>query len=245
MIMQVWAKTDVGRKREKNEDSILVDEDLGLYIVADGMGGHEGGEVASRMAVETVRDTLREEIKDPKFSPKRFIEKAYLSASKSIFRKGHIESPELMGMGTTMVVALFYENKLYLGNVGDSRVYLFKRPNFWQVTDDHSLLNEQMKMGMVTENDIDDFVGKNVITRSVGYEESVEVDIFERDLEPDETYLLCSDGLSGLISDKQTLEILMSHKPDKALELLVKGALDAGGDDNISVILLRSEEGGN
>jgi PPM family protein phosphatase len=239
MELQVWCQTDIGLRRERNEDSFLVDEDLQLFIVADGMGGHRGGEVASSLAVHTVREIIEKGLKGSrKVNPRILLNDAYRAASNRIFDKSHNESPELQGMGTTMVTTFMYQDVLYIANVGDSRAYLFSRNQLWQVTEDHSLLNEQIRAGLLNENQIPYFAAKNVITRSVGFEREVECDIIERKLEPGEMVLVCSDGLTGLVTDQRLTEICRNHQPSEIVSICVNEARKNGGDDNITVMLL-------
>ena len=237
MKFDAWYITDKGLRRDSNQDSSLINKDLGLFIVADGMGGHSGGEVASSMAVETVEEIiLQPEIL--KKSPREVMILAYEEASRRIFDKAATERPELVGMGTTMVIAYIRGKNIYIGNVGDSRCYLFKKPFLWQITEDHSLLNEQVRAGLVNEEQIQNFVGRNVITRSVGYERDVHPDVIEREIVPGELYLICSDGLSSLVPDRRISEILNQNPPQKAVQALVEQALANGGDDNVTVLAL-------
>lgn len=239
MDIEVWANTDVGLKREINQDSILVDKGLNLYIVADGMGGHKGGEVASALAVETAQEIVKERLQDSKISPRKVMADAYREASARIHFKSIHENPELMGMGTTMVGILGFKNKFVFANVGDSRAYLYKNSLMWQVTEDHSLINEQVKAGVISEEEAPHVMGRNVITRSVGFEREVQVDTWERVVESGEIYLLCSDGLCGMIEDSQIAKILGETPIEKVVERCIDEAKNAGGDDNVSVILLR------
>lgn len=244
MKFEVWAQTDVGLKRDINQDAILVDHDLHLYIVADGMGGHKGGEVASAMAVEAVQDTVRRRFHDNKSNARKVLAEAYREASSRIFQKSAYENPELMGMGTTMVLIWAAKDRLFIGNVGDSRAYLFRSPNLlWQLTEDHSLINEQVKAGVISEEEAPHVVGRNVITRSVGFEKDVLADVLEREAIPDDLYILCSDGLSGLVQTNKLVDILSKNRPTDAIGKLVKEAKAAGGDDNISVILIKVLDG--
>lgn len=244
MKFDVWAQTDVGLKREINQDAVLVDHDLNLYIVADGMGGHKGGEVASALAVETVQEVISGRLKESRVVPRRALADAYREASSRIHHKSTFESPELMGMGTTMVLFWEYQGRFFIGNVGDSRAYLFKAPNFWQLTEDHSLINEQVRAGVIREEDIDTVANKNVITRSVGFEREVVVDVLEREPSPGEIYLLCSDGLSGMISADGLARLVASTKPEELVTKCINAAKKGGGDDNISVIVIRPKEAG-
>jgi serine/threonine protein phosphatase PrpC len=244
MRFEVWAQTDVGLKRDINQDAILVDHDLHLYIVADGMGGHKGGEVASALAVEAVREVIARRSSDPKISARKVLNEAYREASSRIHHKSTVENPELMGMGTTMVLIWVYRNRLYIGNVGDSRAYLWSAPHLWQLTEDHSLINEQVRAGVITEEEAPHVVGRNVITRSVGFEKDVTVDVLERDLAPGDVYLLCSDGLSGLVTPDALHNLVQSTPIEDLVAKCIKEAKAAGGDDNISVIVIRPAIGG-
>lgn len=240
MNFEVWGQTDVGLRRSLNEDSILIDRELGLFIVADGMGGHEGGEVASNIAVHTVQEIVRSyHVIGREISPESLIRKCYSEASARIFHRGHVQNPELMGMGTTMVMGLIRNNQLFIGNVGDSRCYMFKEGNMWQLTEDHSLVNEQIRAGVIQPEEAEHVSGKNVITRSVGFERIVEPDVLSREMAPGEMYFLCSDGLTGMATDQQLLGLLNNHKPAEFVSKGIEAAKAGGGDDNISVLLIK------
>ena len=241
MHIEAWHKTDVGLKRENNQDSFLSDPEIGLYVVADGMGGHKGGEVASAMAVETAQRVIKEELAKPSFDPPKAISRAYQQAAMEIYERG-IKEPNLRGMATTMVMCLQHRDRFYIGNVGDSRAYVIAPPGMWQLTEDHSLFNEQLKAGLIHDIDKHEFEGKNVITRSVGFEVDVNVDVVEKILTPNELILMCSDGLSGLVSDQGIASICLTLGPDKAVERLIEEAKKNGGDDNVTVVLLRVNE---
>ena len=244
MTLNVFGQTDVGLKREINQDSILIDDKLSLYIVADGMGGHKGGEVASALAVETTREMFENKFSNiGRISPKDLLILAYREASARIHTKSTIENPELMGMGTTMVSAFRYKDTLFLANVGDSRAYLFADDQLWLMTEDHSLVNEQIKAGVIREEDAEFVAGRNVITRSVGFEQDVEVDVIERPIRPGDLYLLCSDGLSGMVSHEQMVEMCRLGDPKKIVPECIEQAKNGGGDDNISVLVLKVEKG--
>lgn len=241
MKPQVWAVSDKGSKRESNQDSYLVNESLGLFVVADGMGGHSGGEVASSLAVQTLETEIKV-MKTANLSVKELIQKVYERASIRIFDKAAIESPELMGMGTTMVSCYVADGRMYIGNVGDSRCYLFDKNNLWQLTEDHSLLNEQIRSGILKPENAGSFTGRNVITRSVGYERVVYPDVIEREVRAGETYLLCSDGLSGLVPDPKILDCFKTKSLNEVALALVNLALAHGGDDNVTVLVLHFPE---
>jgi PPM family protein phosphatase len=240
MKIEVWAKTDVGLKRESNEDSILIDRDLKLYCVADGMGGHAGGEVASKLAVTTAQEMFKKVLLlEEELSPRDFISQVFQEASQRIYHKSHMEKPELLGMGTTMVLAFIHAGRIFFGNVGDSRAYLFRQNKLWQISEDHSYVNEQIKAGALVDERDKDILGKNVITRSVGFERDVSADTFERVLEAGESYLLCSDGLCGLVSDDRISEIFAQSTAAEVVPKCIEEAKKNGGDDNISAIVIK------
>ncbi len=240
--------TDVGRKRSQNEDYFLVNPEVNLYILADGMGGHSGGEFASRMAVQTIEEVMKGLTSDPEATVISGVNSdeaqcedqlryAIQIASKKIFDRATYD-PALKGMGTTTVLTLFDGGKAYIANVGDSRAYLFHGPKMKQVTTDHSLVNEQLKAGLITKSEIKNHKLKNIITRSVGYQEEVEIDLKTLDVQTGDKILLCSDGLSNMLSD-ETIEKIVQHHPIKeACEKLIQSANEAGGDDNITVLLM-------
>ncbi len=241
MEIGIWCQTDRGLKRESNQDSYLVDKGLGLFIVADGMGGHSGGEVASSIAVETMQEVVAKSTDGE--SPRDLLKRAYAEASHRIYDRSLREAEKLSGMGTTMVTAYFKSPLLYLANVGDSRAYMFKLPNYWQLTEDHSLINEQIRAGLLTVDQARNFVGKNVITRSVGYERDIECDIIEREVHPGECFLLCSDGLSGLVTDDKISEIIAKNPPKDVVKKCIDEAKKNGGDDNVTVLFIQFLEG--
>ena len=244
MELHVWCQTDVGLRRESNQDFFLCDEEVGLYIVADGMGGHRGGEVASRMAAETLRASVRKSIGNGgsrRTNPRVVLVDGYEQASHAVYDKSQEPTADLQGMGTTLVAAYLHEDTLYIANVGDSRAYLFTNDSLWQITEDHSLMNEQLRAGLIQERDISRFVGKNVITRSVGFERDVQVDIIERKIQPGEMILMCSDGLSGLVSDGRIAELMRAHKPSELATICINEAKLNGGDDNVTVMIIYAE----
>jgi protein phosphatase len=242
MQIQAWCQTDVGLKRERNEDSYLVDEALGLFLVADGMGGHRGGEIASSLAVQIVRDHIHDRTENARRPSARvLLSDAYREASHRIFDESHVESDDvLQGMGTTLVAAYRVGDVLYIANVGDSRAYLFSGANMWQLTEDHSLVNEQLRAGLIRQNDVAGFAAKNVITRSVGYEREVICDVIERQLQPQEMILICSDGLHGLVEDERLAQIFRDVAPPEIVSVCIEEAKRNGGDDNVTALLLRA-----
>ncbi len=240
MRFQSWCLTDKGKKRESNQDSFLIDDRLGVFIVADGVGGHTGGEVASALAVETVREVIAHP-KAGQFKPKEVLYQAYEEASHRIFDRA-AQEVRLNGMGTTMVMGYYRDTKMYVANVGDSRCYLYRKPYLWQMTEDHSLINEQIRLGMMSEEQARKQLGKNVITRSVGFERDVFPDIIEREVSAGDTFLFCSDGLSGMVNDGDMAKILNNTSPEKLTQAMVEKALDHGGDDNVTVLIVQFQD---
>jgi len=236
MKLNVVAETNCGLKRDNNQDSFLLRPDLGLYIVADGMGGHFGGEIASKMAVEELSKFV-EKNKNKHKSPRDLLIEGYASACKKIYEKSNFESVDLKGMGTTMVAIYHQDDSVWISNVGDSRAYFFSQNLLWQITEDHSLINEQLRAGVITVEQAKTSNNKNVITRSVGYESDVVVDVLERSLVPGDKFLLCSDGLSGLVSGERISEIIKSQDIAAAVNCCIQSALQAGGDDNVTVLI--------
>jgi PPM family protein phosphatase len=250
--------TDIGRKRQRNEDSYLVNDKLRLYIVADGMGGHAGGEFASKIAVSTVEEIFKGEDRVKSGVP----EETYFDSATTggdddveqerlrdaILRAGNMiskratEDPELRGMGTTATVAFFFGDKAFIAHVGDSRAYCVRNGTITQITEDHSLVHEQLKSGLITEEEARTHQLKNIITRSVGVQEEVEIDTVVWKAQTGDTYVLCSDGLSNMVSDKEIQEFVNRSPLDVAARDLVDHANEQGGEDNITLILVRVEE---
>jgi protein phosphatase len=244
--------TDVGRRRDHNEDSLLVDEGLGLFIVADGMGGHAGGGTASRLAVETIRSTVAEaKERDPaRFAAAdehvvpELLQQAVEEACAVIYRTAQGQ-PELAGMGTTVTAALVDRGTAFVAHVGDSRCYLLRDGRIYQVSEDHSLVNEQLKAGAISADEAKHSRFKNIITRSVGFEQHVQVDLMGLELESGDAVVICCDGLSNLVDDPEILRIVEEVPLDVAPERLVALANERGGDDNITVIVIRVGQSAN
>jgi PPM family protein phosphatase len=240
MRFQCWGTSDKGLKRQGNQDSFLIDERLGIFIVADGVGGHMGGEVASALAVETTREVMSHP-KALEFAPKDVLLQAYTESSHRIYDRSAQDS-KLSGMGTTMVMGHYRQGRLYIANAGDSRCYLYRRPFVWQLTEDHSLVNEQIRLGLMTEEQARKTIGKNVITRSVGFEREVFPDFCEREISNGDTFLFCSDGLTGMVTDSVICQIFNDNRVEKTTELFIQEALARGGDDNVTVLVLNFTE---
>lgn len=324
MVVRAFAKTDVGRVREHNEDNHLVDEAYQVYVVADGMGGHAGGAQASALAVATLSQHLQDagglllddaqaqqelealtqasqahvpidvlvdaskepsaeggepqgagsappevtpipdavdvapqaismpyvvyDVWDPGIAQDsvapvitRMLADGIRLACRTIFEAAQ-ENPELMGMGTTVTVLCVHKNWAYVAHVGDSRCYMQRGDSLMQVTEDHSLVNEQIKAGLLTTEEARYSRHKNIITRSVGFEPNVEVDCFVMPTRAGDKFLLCSDGLSNLIEAEELAESMAQLRGQSLLDFLVELALGRGGDDNITVISVEPVE---
>jgi serine/threonine protein phosphatase PrpC len=247
------ARTDVGMKREHNEDSFLVNEELGLYVVCDGMGGHAGGETASRLAVQTVEKELisaRLRTDDPFAGGARSddrllaeaLQEAIEGACSIVYRTSRSQS-ELQGMGTTCIALVLHGDAAIVGHVGDSRVYLVRDGGIRQLTEDHSLVSEQVRAGLLTPDEAKHSRLRNIITRSVGFEEDVVVDVVGFESRPGDRFLLCSDGLSNLVDAEEIRITLASERdPAEVCKSLVGLANERGGDDNVTVIAVERTE---
>jgi protein phosphatase len=237
--------THVGQVRSANQDSILSDPVQQLFIVADGMGGHAGGEIASSLCVQAIDQHVQEQKELFAPSPQRTHPDARVSnmlgnainyASTKIYERA-LEEPSLRGMGTTATVVKIIDDYAYIAHVGDSRCYLLRREFIYQVTNDHSLVSEQVRAGILTKEEADLHHLRNVITRSVGYQEEEDVDTTSLALEDGDKLLLCSDGLHGKVTDKEISFHLKTHAT-AAVQSLIDLANAHGGDDNISVVII-------
>ena len=232
-----YSLTHVGNKRENNQDSILADDTLNLYAVADGMGGHVGGEVASALAIKTLQSFLKESINQENFSPELLLIEAFQESNREVFKKSQENEKEFIGMGTTLVACMIWKNKIFFANVGDSRAYLFRDPYLWRVTEDHSVVNDQLKRGLIEGGEDSLLIGSNVITRSIGFFPEVQVDLFQRDFNTGELFLLCSDGLNE-ISDQEICDLAKDYSPEVLPKQCINKVLDGEANDNISVIVV-------
>ena len=251
---EIASCTDPGMVRSHNEDSIASDAANGLVVLADGMGGYNAGEVASGMAttvittemqqlLATVQPYAREEGANATVAAK-LIREQILKANTSIYQSAQSQ-PQYAGMGTTLVVCLFYDDKVLVAHLGDSRLYLLRDSEFKQVTRDHSLLQEQIESGLITAEQAKHAQHKNLVTKALGIDPTVEPEIHEYETRPGDVYLLCSDGLCDMVSDEDigmTLQALGANL-QLACQQLVQMANDNGGRDNVSVILVRVLKG--
>ena len=246
--LAIYGVTDVGLNREHNEDCISWDKDLGLVLLADGMGGHNAGEVASEMAVTAVHDALLD-VLSPEMQATGTIKcddavrEAVIYANEEIHEQANTR-PDCAGMGTTLCLALFYEDKITYSHVGDSRIYRLRNAELKQITQDHSLVQEMVDNGYLSEEEALISTSRNLITRALGIAPEVEVDVATEVLDYDDIYLLCSDGLSDLVSESDIESTILENQYDleNAAKELIQLANDRGGTDNISVILVTMHE---
>jgi len=249
-VLEIATCTDPGMVRSHNEDSVASDPASGLVVLADGMGGYNAGEVASGMATAVITTEMRQLLAkirpfelDPETSSPiaaRLIREQVRKANTSIYQAAQSQ-PQYAGMGTTLVVCLFYDNKVLVAHLGDSRLYRLRGDDFRQVTRDHSLLQEQIDSGLITAEQAKHAQHKNLVTRALGIDPTVEPEIHEYEASPGDIYLLCSDGLCDMVGDEDigmTLQALGANL-GLAAQQLVQMANDNGGRDNVSVILVR------
>ena len=245
-VLEVASATHPGKVRSHNEDSIAADAEMGLAVLADGMGGYNAGEVASGIAVAMITAELKKALADLKAgalddgSAEKLLGEHAIKANAAIYRAAQ-DQAQYSGMGTTLVMALWYDNRMSVGHIGDSRLYRLRGDGFEQVTRDHSLLQEQIDSGMITKEQARYSQNKNLVTRAVGIDPEVDAELHTYPVQPGDIYLLCSDGLSDMVTDEDiqhTLSSLQANLP-LAAEHLVQQANDNGGRDNISVILVR------
>ncbi|NTW06251.1 MAG: Stp1/IreP family PP2C-type Ser/Thr phosphatase [Syntrophaceae bacterium] len=243
MDLTAVGKTDRGLVRVNNEDEFYLDEKLGLLVVADGMGGHASGEVASKLAVNVIRDYFQGPQKiigrsNPAYSEAtNKLNCAIRLANQAVYEVAQ-SSPVLKGMGTTIVAVLLTGNKLSIAHIGDSRAYLLRAGNIDQLTDDHTMVNEQVRRDIITKEEADRSEMKNVLTKALGISAKMEADLDELTMFGDDILFLCTDGLNTMVTDEDVLKII-SHKGDfgAACDLLINAANKKGGKDNITVVI--------
>lgn len=235
--MRYSSKTSIGLVRKHNEDSYCINEDINLFAVADGMGGHKAGEVASSIAVKTLEEILLQQTDRLAIDASAALEQAILTANKNIYETAK-ENDQQKGMGTTITAALVTGKYLYLAHVGDSRAFLIHKRSIKQVTQDHSLVNELIRNGDITEEQASHHPQKNVLTRALGTSPKVVIDFYQEKVAKGDTLILCSDGLSNLVDRDEIMEIVWAAGDiDTSAELLVDKAIDRGGFDNITVVI--------
>jgi protein phosphatase len=245
-----WGATDVGRKRNHNEDSFLCNNELGLYAVADGMGGHLGGERASRMAVEILEREIDDVRKAGRLDVKpeevgsgvphpvgALLRRAVIEADRHIYEAA-MANPELAGMGTTLTTLLFRNGYVHLGHVGDSRAYVYRDGRARQISEDHSWIQEQVRAGLISPEEAAGSRFRNIITRSVGFEPSVEPDLAGLAVQAGDCFLLCSDGLSNYLTVDEIGQVLTACFYRDVAQVFVDLANERGGDDNVTCLVI-------
>ncbi len=232
-------ETDVGNKRTFNEDSVgyYEEEDFGIFVIADGMGGHNAGEVASRIAIDTIIEYVINHKKDR--SEEEILNEAILSANRKIYRESLLNE-SCNGMGTTLVGAFVRENNLTMVNIGDSRGYILKDGQLVKVTKDHSLVQELLDNGTITNEEAKNHPNKNVITRALGTNPVVTADYYSLDIRGVSKILLCSDGLTNEVSEEDIFRVLQGYNGNQCMELINMSKKN-GGRDNISIIIFKGE----
>jgi len=251
MKISYKAISDVGRKRSANEDSYFADGDLNLFVVADGMGGHAAGEVASKIAVESIQDFVRFTNNDKDITwPYEFDESLSMAGNrlKTAIQSAHAkvleatsQKKEFQGMATTVVAILVNDEKAQVAHVGDSRAYMVREDRLIQLTSDHSWVNEQLRTGAITSQQARNHPYRNIVTRALGGPNPVDVDVNEEPLQDGDIILLCSDGLNTMITDEDILNIIARNKEDieAACQELIQTANQNGGEDNVTSILVK------
>lgn len=244
MTFEFFSATDTGRARSNNEDSVALDLDASLVVLADGMGGYNAGEVASGMLTSFIKTELGRWLTEASASAtdtevRRAMDICVDNANRAIFNAAN-SNPQYAGMGTTLVLAVFREGRLLVGHVGDSRAYRYRAGRLSQITRDHSLLQEQIDAGLITPEQAAFSANKNLVTRAVGVEDTVLLETHMHELQAGDVYLLCSDGLSDMLDDAAIAQVLQMYDSlEAAGRALIDAANDAGGKDNIAVILAR------
>ena len=247
MIYEICTQTDPGLARENNEDAVAFDAATRLCILADGMGGYNAGEIASGMAAAFIKSEMSRWLSQAGLHAsskevRRALEICVENANHSIFNAAN-SNPQYTGMGTTLVVGVFQNDRLMLGHIGDSRCYRLRKGELQQISKDHSLLQEQLDAGLITPEQALTSLNKNLVTRALGVEDAVLLEVHEHKVELGDTYLMCSDGLSDMVRDEGigTIMLADSTLEQKAAQLVV-AANEAGGRDNISVVLVQAKQ---
>lgn len=242
--MMAGAATDIGLSRTTNEDSYYCSKGLNaphLYIVADGMGGHNGGEIASRTSVDTVKSFIEDGYVSVEYINDRLLmlRDAIVKANSMVYNRS-IEERDLKGMGTTFTMAMIEGKRLYIGHIGDSRMYLMRKGECRKLTEDHSLVAQLIKNGSISPEEGDKHPQKNIITKALGIDMTVEMDLNTEDLQDKDILLLCTDGLTNMLQLDEILRICSTNKsPQLITEELIQGANTRGGKDNVTAIVVK------
>jgi serine/threonine protein phosphatase PrpC len=248
--IQLHGQTDTGSVRDHNEDAIVYDDDIALAILADGMGGHRGGEMASAITVSTVLEEITDKVKnltvgetdnDTGYSAESLIVHEAINLANKNVHDSSESNAQYRGMGTTIVVVLFYDNRFTVAHVGDSRLYRLRNGELKQITRDHSLMREMIDRGLYTPEEARKSLNKNLITRAIGIDSKVQVDIQEDIAMVNDIYLLCSDGVTDMIEDDLIKSVMIenSENLERAASEMIRLANEHGGKDNISALLAK------
>lgn len=231
-------RTDVGKRRLQNEDAAWFHEKRGVFAVADGMGGHKAGEVASGLAIGAVRRMAAARRMPGIAAIKEAVDKAQTEIARHVQKH-----PECMDMGTTLSMMMRGSGFMYIAHIGDSRIYRLREGIFEQITQDHSLVSELVRAGLITKEEARTHPRRNIITRALGTQGDGTPDLLATDARPSDLWLLCTDGLTGMVPDEAICDVLMRYDIEEAADRLIAMALAAGGTDNVTLVLYRSEEG--
>ena len=243
-MIKAYARTDKGNVRENNEDYFYISNSLDevqLYLLADGMGGYNGGEIASKLAVQTAKNYIENNFKDiekDKDSIIQLLASSMEYANMVVYEKSK-ETPELQGMGTTLEICLIYNNKAYIGHIGDSRIYRVRKQFIRKLTQDHSYVQKLVKEGTITKEQAEHHPQKNMLMKALGCNAFVEPDVMVKGFLKDDIIIMCSDGLSNMV-DQETIYEMASKNIEQATKDLVQLAKDRGGYDNITVVIIRN-----
>ena len=241
--MRILAKSDIGKARDMNQDCFYVSDlnkdEIKLYIVADGMGGYKGGEIASSLAVKSVKNFVFNNFKKSRKDRESILQllKAAIEYANMIVYEKSKEDPELQDMGTTLDACLIYNNKVFIGHVGDSRVYRIRKNFMRKLTSDHSYVEKLVKEGTITKEQAEHHPQKNMLMKALGCNAFVEPDVMCKGFLKDDILLMCSDGLTNMLRDNEIYNILLKN-PDKPVEALIRNANNLGGHDNITVVIV-------
>lgn len=238
-----WSKlSHVGLVRKNNEDNCCVCDDLKLLAVADGMGGHKAGEIASKLALDELASYLRNSLKLLEHDPAQALKDAFKNANEAVLELARTDADKFRGMGTTITAVIVRDDRIYVAHVGDSRVYLVRNEEIRLLTNDHSLVNELVKSGGITPEEAESHPQKNILTRAIGTSPKVEVEINIESVQKGDIIILCTDGLSNLVTLTEMGKLAGEEVPLKErVEHLIQRALDRGGADNITVVLFEAE----
>lgn len=235
--LRSWSLSDIGQRRANNEDAFFDDSHLGLFMVADGMGGHYGGERAAQIAIAEALKAYKDNLSILN-SYDLVVEQAMLAAAKAVFKTSQ-EEQAFKGMGTTLSILAINDNMANIAHIGDTRIYCYRDHRLYQLTRDHSLVNEKIEAGLMTKEEARLSPLRHIITRAIGHHSLVKADYLVMPIKIDDIFLLCSDGLNNMLSDENISDMINKFSPDDVIKKMIFAANDNGGDDNITVILIK------